>query len=1386
MRDKVIWEILAISFTFLMLTSCITPCIAVYNSNNASDLKYVQQNGYSIVKSEESDFNSVIHIRNNAIYSVIASNNDSFDSSVVLLEDNKIPVIIQLEEVPILEYRTELSMFYSKTVDTPINKTEAILINATEMEALKSAIISYANTVEYTHTLVKSEIKQANINITLKREFKNVFNGFSADIFRSDREKIKGLPHVKAVYPDSVVSIALQDSVPLINATEVWQMKDSNNTFVTGENITVAIIDTGIDYMHPDLGSGFGPSYKVIGGHDIYNSDPDPMDDNGHGTHCAGIVAANGTLKGVAPSAKLMAYKVLSSDGWGYSSDIIAGIEMATDPDGNPTTDDGADVISMSLGGSGNPDDALSQAVDTASDAGTVVVVAAGNGGPKERTVESPGCARKAITVGATDKTDVIASWSSRGPVIWGNETLIKPDVTAPGVSINSTWLGGRYNTKSGTSMATPHVAGVATLLIQAHPDWSPEYIKSAIMGVSLDLNESYYAQGAGRVDAYSSAITELTAIPPSSSFGLLVLSNKTTIDIQLRSVTNESLDSTLDVNCVFENGTTYNYVKSNITSIVIQPNESKSVRLSLNVSEFAPIGHYFGSLVISSENQTFRVIFSFSTLSCINVRVIDFDGSICKPACGVITAYDRDNPSIWFSSWGDEKLPFVVYPGNYNVHYLDWPFDSWRWLSHPSVGAFLSEEINVPRMSIVTVNLSVLSAHNITVHIESPSDEPVGVLSAFCGLKYKKESLTMAWWSNRPTARDNYTSLPMYVSNSDANLTILYEGLPKGEHLLTSEEVYFIGWTLEGIDESTPSELRYNASELAAYNITYDVPGLLPYDRLVGTSFNPYLKGCWRPSCPWAVHVYGEPSPSRPYGFNQTFYVVPRYFWQLDYWMTYQSKKECEQVFFPIWKEGEPWVTPKVGERKDVVVGRFPLIPVVYLNNTDDYIRLHTPIFHDAGGSLAKGEGRPSIELYRNSELKFSGSGYPYWNYRAYPYWEIASAEEGDYSLNISTATNFPIYNKTEILFNFSIPSADINPPSIRMINASCTFAPNTTFPISLTCVDDQGILQVSIAYSYDNGSTWIWLPTSQTDTNIYETVIPSIPENTKEMSLKFNVIDTNGNSVEYTAIPAALEAIATQISLITEPEKEVLHIKGCLTDERDNKLPNVAIKIFLNDSLVDTIRTNSTGYYDYTLGEEFCHDIHTISVKSPSFGVYLSANATVKYLLPIANFTYSPENPVVNQTITFNASNSTDPDGFITKYEWNFGDGTNGTGEIITHSYSSAGNYTINLTVTDDDGATNSTSKAVTVEPTPTPKLMEGDVNLDNCVSLKDSTLIKLYLADEKTLNEDQKKCADTKDDDAVTLKDSTFIKKWLVDDTTPLWESPADDDMLEPVAC
>jgi subtilisin family serine protease len=400
------------------------------------------------------------------------------------------------------------------------------------------------------------KVVSGNGELGLLGEYENVFNGIALNVSAKEADEIRKISGVKAVFPNLKVNITLMDSVPLINADDAWQMQDANNQAITGKGMKIAVIDTGVDYTHPDLGGCFGQGCKVEGGWDFVNSvdmnfdgdfddcyiediekteglfceyyfwidknndgdfddcyiesasgsicefDADPMDDHGHGTHCAGIAAGNGVLKGIAPDAKIYAYKVLSSGGWGYNTWVIAGIERAVDPNGDGDFSDKVDVISMSLGGDGNPDDATSQAVDNAVYAGVTAVIAAGNSGPGERTIGSPGTARKAITVGASDKTDNIAWFSSRGPVVWENGSIIKPDVVAPGVNIcaaqasNKPWndrkcFDDNHVAISGTSMATPHVAGAAALIKQAHPDWSPEEIKMALRSTAINIGEN-------------------------------------------------------------------------------------------------------------------------------------------------------------------------------------------------------------------------------------------------------------------------------------------------------------------------------------------------------------------------------------------------------------------------------------------------------------------------------------------------------------------------------------------------------------------------------------------------------------------------------------------------------------------------------------------------------------------------------------------------------------------------------------------------------------------------------------------------------------------------------------------------------------------------------
>jgi len=213
----------------------------------------------------------------------------------------------------------------------------------------------------------------------------------------------------------------------------------------TGDPIKVAIVDTGIDVKHPDLKDNLKGGVSTIGYTTSYN------DDNGHGTHVAGIVAALNNdigVVGVAPEANLYAVKVLDRRGSGYLSDVIEGLDWAVA--------NGMQVVNMSLGTSAY-NKSFEDAVKKVNAAGITQVAAAGNSGPGDNTVTYPAKFTEVIAVSATDKFDTIASWSSRGPEI---------DLAAPGVSIYSTYKGSTYKTLSGTSMAAPHVTGAAALVL--------------------------------------------------------------------------------------------------------------------------------------------------------------------------------------------------------------------------------------------------------------------------------------------------------------------------------------------------------------------------------------------------------------------------------------------------------------------------------------------------------------------------------------------------------------------------------------------------------------------------------------------------------------------------------------------------------------------------------------------------------------------------------------------------------------------------------------------------------------------------------------------------------------------------------------------------------
>ena len=320
-------------------------------------------------------------------------------------------------------------------------------------------------------------------------------------------EALQRNPAIAYIEEDMEVH-ALSEEIPWgVDHIEADLVQYSGNE---GTGVKIAIIDTGIDYTHPDL----RPNY--MGGYDFVNNDADPRDDNGHGTHCAGIAAAASNdlgIVGVAPAADLFAVKVLNRLGNGYVSTIISGI--------NWCVDNNIQIASMSLGGP-SYSQSLEDTCDAADNAGLVLVASAGNSGdgnPDDIEYSYPAAYDSVIAVGATDQNDDVPSWSNSGDYL---------ELAAPGVGIYSTLptyrvtlsrsYGYDYGTLSGTSMACPHVAGVAALVFASGVEPASE-VKTILRATADDLGNTGrdYSYGYGLVDADEAAGVEEPSVPDST-----------------------------------------------------------------------------------------------------------------------------------------------------------------------------------------------------------------------------------------------------------------------------------------------------------------------------------------------------------------------------------------------------------------------------------------------------------------------------------------------------------------------------------------------------------------------------------------------------------------------------------------------------------------------------------------------------------------------------------------------------------------------------------------------------------------------------------------------------------------------------------------------------
>lgn len=414
------------------------------------------------------------------------------------------------------------------------SKLDSVLqdaLNSEDVNTPTRIIITFKDGLD---SALASETIKAKIGGSYEELYEySIISAVSGELPLGRVPDIAELPFVRKIYHDSIYWVP--EPADTIESAQIQAIYETGLDAIgapyvhsqgyLGQGIKIAILDTGINDTHPDLDSG-----KVVAARSFATDELETTDLNGHGTHVAGTAAGTGEAssymyKGVAPEAQLVNAKCINGAGFGYSSDIIAAVQWSV-------LTAGADILSMSIGGgTPDPDDPLSTAVDNAVAQGVVVVVAAGNGGPYYLSGDSPGSARGVITVGASDLDDEMTSFSSKGPAL---DNRVDPDVVAPGdnivaplspdsiMEIAATYYGfeggvipgsgGDYLTLSGTSMATPHVAGAVALLMQAFPNLvnNPHAFRVALMETADEL-AGYDAnvQGSGRINV-STALSYL------------------------------------------------------------------------------------------------------------------------------------------------------------------------------------------------------------------------------------------------------------------------------------------------------------------------------------------------------------------------------------------------------------------------------------------------------------------------------------------------------------------------------------------------------------------------------------------------------------------------------------------------------------------------------------------------------------------------------------------------------------------------------------------------------------------------------------------------------------------------------------------------------------
>lgn len=1256
-----------------------------------------------------------------------------------LSEDGKIPVIITLHIGPYVTETTQLSLLarlslairnfinFFKSDETgikPLAITPSIRKGRTLTNVEKE---EFKESFEKAKSDVLSLVEETPVKgIGIMEERKTVRDlPFIESIaVKVNYDKLKALSKseaVKKIYLDRKVQILLNDSVPIIRVPDLWNLIDVNGNHINGTGINISIIDTGIDKTHPDLDDlDDNPSTNdpkvtkekcFCSGYFFWTdccpngkaTDDSAIDDNGHGTHCAGIAAgtgnaSSGKFKGVAPGANLWAVKVLNYDGYGLTSDIIAGIQWTMDPNDDGDYSDHTNVISMSLGGyPEDPDDPLSKAVDSAVDVGVVVVVAAGNCGPQgsfscpvlgDYSISTPGTAKKIITVGASDKYDSIAGFSSRGPTV---DFRIKPDVVAPGVNIcsakaNFANIGTKncendqYIRLSGTSMATPHVAGTVALLKQAHPDWTPEMVKSALMLTAKDLNLNVWTQGTGRVDVFNASNTSIVTYPASINFGL-VKENSFSEILTIQNLRSSHIDLTFDVsNASDTEGNNFDIATINVSTTTLQASENLTVNLTIE-SSLDLEGEFYGYIIIKDSYQNYRVPFLFVKKTLLSVYVTNETNETITYPTDFILVHNDDLSYREFYDYGDHHT-FVVPAGNYSVYAMYNGITLISYTDYEKHTPFmLYKKVEVPKLSHKSVILSLSEVNKSSIQAEDFRGRNLWLYETGLVLLIQNQSGTSFGADTENIGFPFVGNQTIYISNFSTDTInrsfgIAYQGAyntycnqtqmfcqdPEAFIMESiSDEEFFIAWIFK--DFSGAKNLTYSISNLNVYNYTYNYPAYEPDEFYLWKDFMPSIASAW-----FSIAFY-------PYSFspplNKTLYVDKYQRYNQELWFVnndcYMAEEHKILNPSPIYNYsfGSP---PYEATSFNVSGGKFSFSDLVSFS---DWALKKGQIV--IPGHFLECED-PQIQIFNSSGLIYNSTDFDLWGNLNY---YLPGTDF--YIVNLTLPVGYPVWEKVIITAGFNNSDVNIHIPEIHDLVILPYFEYNKSLNISLRAYSDLSEVNIFYRKVYNNiDSDWIVLPLSNSSSN-YNSSLTISDKSVTAIDLKISISDSKSNQINYTIVPVSLRGRNLNFNLVANKSYglrgDTIYIRGLCKDDVNLNCSGLKLEYLVNGSHYgyDVTRfgnpfleiTKGIFGTNWIIPSDYKYGPVNFSVDFKGTGIYLPKKETItlyvaKSLVNLfINFTDASGKPV-NVSFTtekiFNATNVNNVQSEFPEGVWDF----------------------------------------------------------------------------------------------------------------------------------